>query len=804
MPPERHVGKPGRKVDATDKVLGRTRYTADLSLPRMLACKLLRSPEPHAVLEGVDASAALAMPGVVAVLTGQDLPIPFGLFPISMDEHALCTDRVRFVGDPIAAVLAEDEELAEAGARALRPTLRPLPPVRSIEEAVAPTEHKIHDYVPVANIHRLAAMEFGDIEQALAGSSHVREDLFFYGGNTHLALEEHAALAEWSPDGRLTVWASTQTPHYLHRALVRVLELPFARIRVIAPPTGGGFGGKTEPFGHELVVAKAAMLTGRPVKIVLTREEVFACHRGRHPTLLSMRTGVDAEGRIQGIHVRTILDGGAYGSYGVASTYYTGALQTVTYQVPRYRFDGARVFTNKAPCGPKRGHGTPQGRFALEVQLDKLAEELSLCPAELRRRQLAPAGSTTANFLQIGSMGLGPCLEAVYAASGFRDKHGQLPFGRGVGIACSSYLSGAGRAIYRNDLPHSGASLKLDRGGGVTVYCGTTEVGQGSETVLATIAAEVLGVSPFDVRTVTGDTDLTPVDLGSYSSRVTVMAGRAVLQAAERAQELLRHAVAEKVQVAPEALVFADGRVFDAESPERGVTFSEAVHLAEKTHGTLVTAGSYAPPETPGTYRGAGVGPSPAYSYSAAVVEVTVDAETGIVRPVQVWVAHDVGRCINRQSVLGQVEGSVYMGLGEALMEEMAYLPKRGMLHRRPSLLQYKSPTSVDMCPIETFLIEEPDPEGPYGAKEVGQGPLLPIPPAVACAVYDAVGVRIDEVPITAEKVLKALTAKRAGKEPRVGPKAMPAVPWPTPEKVPPPWEGGDGSALPRPPKEKR
>jgi CO/xanthine dehydrogenase Mo-binding subunit len=540
------------------------------------------------------------------------------------------------------------------------------------------------------------------------------------------------------------------------------------------------------------------MMTGRPVKITLTREEVFYCHRGRHPVLMWVKTGVTRDGAITAMHFRSFLDGGAYGSYGVASTFYTGALQTVTYDVPRYKFEGVRLFTNKPPCGPKRGHGTPQPRFALEVQIDKIAEQLGLDPAQMRRQHLAPANSVTANYLRIGSMGLGPCIDKVVEGSQWGEKYRKLPYGRGIGIACSSYLCGAGLPIYWNNMPHSGVQLRLDRQGGVCVMCGSTDIGQGSDSILAYIVAEVLGIDPFDIRVVTADTDLTPVDLGSYSSRVTLMTGNAALQAAERARELLTIAVAEKLSAPIENITFAERRAFDVENPEVGVTFAEAVQLAEAKYGTIGTVGSYSPPRSPGKFKGAGVGPSPAYSYSAAVAEVDVDPHTGIVTVERIWIGHDIGQSINPTLVMGQVEGSVYMGLGEALMEEMAYRANRNIVHKFPSMLEYKSPTTLEMCDVVTYLIEDPDPNGPFGAKEVGQGPLLPVPPAIANAVYDAVGVRIDEVPITPEKVLAALRANAQGQPARFGPKSVPDVAWPSPLKVQTPAEGGDGREMPR------
>jgi len=797
----RVIGVPRRRVDGRAKVTGQTRFADDICLPRMAHCKLLRSPHPHARIRRMDVSRALAHPGVYLVLTGKDLPVQYGILPVSQDEQALCLDHVRHVGDPVAAVVAREELTAFEALDLIDVDYEILPTICDPEEALATPEPRIHEYGEEGNIHKLVALEFGDVEQGFAEADEIFEDTFFYQGNTHLPIEQHASVAIKDPDGKLTIWSSTQTPHYLHRALAKVLAMPPAHIRVVATPNGGGFGGKSDPFHHEIVVAKAALLLDRPVKICLTREEVFYCHRGRHPVLMKFKTGVKKDGTITGLHLRTLIDGGAYGSYGVASTYYAGALQTTTYHIPRYRYEGCRTFTNKPPCGPKRGHGTPQPRFGQEVQLDKIAERLRIDPADLRLRIVETPNTVTANFLSLGTVNLGECIRRVVEASDWKTKFRKLLEGRGVGMACSAYLTGAGLPIYWNKMPHSGVQLKFDRGGGVSVFCGATEIGQGSDDVLAGIVAEVLGIDPFDVRLFTGDTDLGPVDLGSYSSRVTLMAGNAALQAAERGKALLAEAVALKFEVPKERLRFAGKRVFDSAAPDEGVSFAEAICLAEARFGTIGTVGSYTPPKSPALYKGGGVGPSPTYSYSAAVVEVAVNPLTGWVHVRKVWMAHDIGRALNPTLVRGQVEGSVYMGLGEALMEEQEFrrLPKRlshALVHKFPSMLEYKSPTSLDMPEVLTELIEDPDPRGPFGAKEVGQGPLLPIMPAVANAVYDAVGVRIDEVPITPEKVMKALAEKRAGREPRFGPDHFPQVHWPEALRVPPPWEGGDGNAV--------
>ncbi len=547
------IGVARPRVDGPAKATGQTRYADDIFLPRMLHCKLLRSPHPHARIRSVDTSRAAAKAGVHLVLTGEDFPISYGILPVSQDEYALCRDRVRFVGDPVAAVIARDEATADAALALIAVDYEPLRTLSTPQESLEVEEPRIHDYGDVGNVHKKVGFAFGDVNAGFAAADHVFDDVFFYQGSTHLAMEQHAAVAEAHPDGRLTLYSSTQTPHYVHRALARVLEMPAAAIRVIATPCGGGFGGKCDPFNHEMVIAKAAIRLGRPVKICLTREEVFYCHRGRHPVLLHLRTGVKQDGTITATHLQTLVDGGAYGSYGVASVFYTGALQTVTYHIPRYKFEGCRVFTNKPPCGPKRGHGTPQPRFGQEVQLDKIAEKLDLDPAELRLRIVEQPNAVTANYLKLGTIGLADCLRRVVERSGWRDKFRRLSPGRGVGLACSAYLTGAGLPIYWNAMPHSGVQLKLDRSGLVTLQSGTTEIGQGSDDAQVAIVAEVLGISTRSVYAVTGDTHLGPVDLGSYSSRVTMMAGNAALQAAHKARALLAEAIAAHLEIPAEA-----------------------------------------------------------------------------------------------------------------------------------------------------------------------------------------------------------------------------------------------------------
>ncbi|MGE5817767.1 MAG: xanthine dehydrogenase family protein molybdopterin-binding subunit, partial [Deltaproteobacteria bacterium] len=589
------IGKPLPKVDAMGKCTGETRYANDLELARMCYARLLRSPHPHARIHGIRAEKALQLEGVYGVITGADLPVKFGIMPSTEDEEALAVDKVRYVGDPVAAVAAVNESIAEKALQLIDVEYEILKPILSIEDALAATEEseRIHSWNRRANIQKAVSFEFGDVAAGFDKADEFFEDTFFYQGNTHLPLEEYCCIGQYGPGDKITLWSSTQTPHYLHRALSKVLGLPMSRIRVIATPSGGGFGGKSDPFSHEMCAAKLAMITGRPVKFNLTREESFYMHRGRHPVKMWIKTGVKKDGTLQAMHFRSFLDGGGYSSYGLATVHYTGALQTVTYKLPAYKFEGVRVFTNKPACGPKRGHGTPQPRFAVEIHLDKVAEKLGIDPIDLRLKQLTEPNTITVNGLRITSNGLRECIEKVAERAEWKKKFRKLPYGRGVGFAASTYISGAGLPIYWNKMPHSGVQIRLDRGGGITIFCGSTDIGQGSDSILVYAVAEEFGVSPNDIRVVTADTDLTPVDLGSYSSRVTVMTGNAAIQACGKLKKLLLETAGETLEVPVDDLEMADGQVRSRSYPSRGISFVECVERTESKLGTLGATGSY-------------------------------------------------------------------------------------------------------------------------------------------------------------------------------------------------------------------
>jgi 4-hydroxybenzoyl-CoA reductase alpha subunit len=771
------IGTRQRKVEGLAKVTGRAVYADDLTLPRMLFAKLKRSIHPHARIRSIDASAALALPGVHAVITGRDLPEYFGIIPWTEDEQALCEDKARYIGDAIAAVAADSEALAEEALRLIRVDYEVLPSVDGIDEALAHPEWRVNEKSVEGNISKHVHLEFGPVDEHLAASDEVVEADYWYEGSTHAPLEPHCCVAEFDATGFLTVWSSTQVAHYLHRDLAKVLGLPTQRIRVVQPVVGGAFGGKSEPFSLEFCAAKLSMVTGRPVKILYTREEVFYAHRGRHPMRLRYRTGIRRDGMLTGTDARIHIDGGAYSSFGLVTTYYSGQLLAAPYSLPSYRFDATRVFTNKPCCGPKRGHGSVQPRFAFECQIDKLAERIGMDPIEVRRRNFIGEHARTVNGMRVTSNGFLQCLEEVERASGWRERWRRMPYGKGLGIAGSMYISGTNYCIYPNEMPQSAVQIKLDRSGRATVFCGISDIGQGADSVLAYIVCEELGLGLRDVRVVAADTDLTPVDLGSYSSRETFMCGNACLDAARHLREKVAATLARLWGVPKGDVVLANGMAVAASDPKGcAMTVKEAFQAAEAEHGTLGSVGWYQSPKLGGDYRGGTIGASPAYSFTAHVAEVDCDPETGVVKVERIWVAHDCGRALSPVAVEGQLEGCAYMAFGEAMLETHTFKPTApghgAGLHHGPSLLDYRLPTSLDTPDIRSFIVESVDPEGPYGAKEAGEGPLHPSIPAIANAIHDALGVRCDRLPFSPPSVRRLLAeggAREAWERARAG-----------------------------------
>ncbi|MDE0898433.1 MAG: xanthine dehydrogenase family protein molybdopterin-binding subunit [Longimicrobiales bacterium] len=764
------IGTNMRKIEGLAKSTGRAVYTDDVTFPGMLHGKILRSPLPHARIVSIDVSRAEALEGVHGVITGKDMPVTYGIIPWTPDEYPLCVDRVRYIGDGVAAVAAVDEDTALQALDLIDVEYDELPAFFDPRDSAAadgstPYVHDAKKEGWNGNITKVVQLEFGEVDEGIERADVVVEGDYFFEGTTHTPIEPHCAIGQWDGVGKLTVWSATQVPHYLHRELARVLEVDQANVRVLQPLVGGAFGGKSEPFDLEFCVAKLAMNTGRPVKILYTREEVFYAHRGRHPFHMHYRTGATADGMLTSVDAKILLDGGAYASFGLVTTYYSGQLLCAPYDMPAYRFDSTRVYTNKPACGPKRGHGSVQPRFAFEVQIDKLAEQTSLDPMEFRRRNFIGRNTRTVNEMRITSNGFLECLSAVEGASGWEDKFRKMPFGRGIGVAGSTYISGTNYPIYPNDMPQSAVQMQIDRSGRVAVFSGASEIGQGCDSVVAYIAAEELGVPLEWVRVMRGDTDFTPVDLGAYSSRVTFMLGNAAIDAATKLRCKVQEAVAGHWEVVPGEVLLAGGLAVWSEDTSRQIPIAEAFNIAEAQFGALGATGSYnTPKDVHGKYRGGTIGASPAYSFTAHVAEVDVDVETGVVEVVKIWVAHDCGRALNPILVEGQMEGSAYMGFGEALMEEQVYKDAdhgRAGLHNAPSLLDYRIPTSLDTPELEALIVESIDPEGPYGAKEAGEGPLHPSIPAIANAIYDAIGVRMDRLPFTAPNVWRGIEAAR-------------------------------------------
>src|SRR6202050_369769 len=722
-------------VDAAEKTTGAGKYTDASRAPGIRAGRFRPSPYPHARVKRIDTSRAEKCEGVVAVAVGKDAPNVYGILPVGHDEYPLALDKVRYVGDNVACVVAVTESIAEKAVELVDVEYDLLPAYFDPEESMKAQTHLIHDNKP-NNLEKDYHHAFGDPDRGFADADQIAEARFIANEVTHAAMEPHSTLASFEIDphtgrpGRLTVWSSTQVPYYLQHKLSLVLEIPMSQIRVIKPLVGGGFGGKSEVIPLEIIAAVAARKAQAPVKITYTREEVFWAHRGRPRTIVDLKTGVKNDGRIMAVAARVIQDGGGYCSYGVVTILYSGALLGALYDVPHIRYDGYRVLTNKPACGAMRGHGTVNVRFAFESQLDELAAAIGMDSTEIRRRNLLKAPTITVNGLRVQSYGLPECIEQVFTRSKWRERKGNLPRGRGLGIACSHYVSGAANSIIRSDMPHSTVNIKIDRDGGVVVYTGASDIGQGSDTMVSQIAAEVLGCTMWHVKVIAADTDLTPIDIGSYSSRGTFMNGNATKRAAESVKKQIVEAAAKRMNCAADDVIMRGDRVWKKsvygedssalispsadqnaptvsghvegqilrgsvqqkrkeEPPKDQMSFEEAVVAAIDFHGALSGTGSYAPPPEArgGKHKGAGVGPSPAYSYSAQVAEVSVDEETGEVTVHKVWAAHDCGRALNPVSVEGQVIGSVWMGLGQALQEEMTW--KDGLL-MNPGLLEYR------------------------------------------------------------------------------------------------------------------
>jgi len=756
-------------VDGPEKVSGRAKYTADLIAPQMLAGRIYRSPHAHAEITGVDISQAAKLPGVVAIVTGADCANPFGVLPIARSEHPLARDKVRYKGEPVAAVAAIDAATAEKAIRLIRMHVRELPAYFTAAAALAADAIPIHAKKP-GNLEREVLFELGSVAEGFAKAQLVHEATYNCAEVCQNQMEMHAAVAEYDPlRERMTVHASTQVPYYVHLMLAQILDMDMSRIRVVKPFVGGGFGCRTECLNVELIAALLARRARGSVRIVLTREDTFLTHRGRPETDIRMKLGLARDGKITAVECECIQRGGAHSGYGVVTILYSGSMLYALYDLHNVKYIGKRVLTNTPPCGAFRGHGTVDVRFAFESLLDQMAHAMGLDPMAVRRANFLKSPTFTDNDLMVNSYGLPECIDWVEQQSGWSARKGRLPKGKGLGFACSHYISGASKPVNWTGEPHATVKLKLDFDGSIVVLTGAADIGQGSSTVLVQTVAEVLGLDISRVRIISGDSDLVPKDNGSYSSRVTFIVGNAAIDAANKLKGLLMAAAARRLDAEPGDIECL-GETYRAGAQDKGLTFEEVVREALKASGTTTVTGTYSTiPQSHGgkKYRGAAIGGTMGYSYSAQVVEVTVDEETGQATVDKVWVAHDCGKALNRLTVEGQVQGSVWMGMGQAMTEEAGY--HDGLLVTA-NMLDYRVPTIQDSPPIEVGIVESNDPHGPFGAKEAGEGSLAAFLPALTNAIADATGLRFNNLPVTPDRVFAAIEKRRrAGSRKRTG-----------------------------------
>lgn len=763
IPKNGTIGARTPLVDGVEKVTGKAKYTADIVAVGALVGRILRSPVAHARILSIDTSAAEALDGVVAVCTGAETPIPYGVLPIAENEYPLARDKVRYRGDPVAAVAAIDEITAEKALSLIKVEYETLPAYMTPKAAMKPGAVALHDDKP-NNILREVHAEFGDVEAGFAEAELTREKVFTFAEVNHVHMELNATLAEYDPvRDYLTLNTTTQVPYYVHLKVAACLQMDSARIRVIKPFLGGGFGARTECLHFEIIAGLLARKAKGTVRLLQSREETFIAHRGRPWTEVKMKIGLKKDGKITALALEATQAGGAYAGYGIITILYTGALMHGLYHIPAIKHDAWRVYTNTPPCGAMRGHGTVDTRAAFEALLSEMADELGIDTLKIRQINMLPSIPYTTMYAQkVMSYGLPECLDKVKEASGWEKRRGNMPKGRGLGIACSHFVSGTSTPKHWTGEPHATVNLKLDFDGGITLLTGAADIGQGSNTMATQVAAEVLGVRLNRIRVISADSALTPKDNGSYSSRVTFMVGNASLDAAEALKGILVKAAAKKLDAREEDIEVIDEIFMVTGSQDPGLTFQEVVKAALIDTGTITVKGTYTCPiEYQGDkkIRGSAIGATMGFCYAAQVVEASVDEITGKVTAHKVWVAVDVGKALNPLAVEGQTQGGVWMGMGQALSEETRYDDGR-MMHG--NILDYRVPTMAESPDIEVIIVESMDPNGPFGAKEASEGMLAGFLPAVLEAVYEAVGVRATDFPLSPDRITELLDAKEA------------------------------------------
>ncbi|MBI5440862.1 MAG: molybdopterin-dependent oxidoreductase [Deltaproteobacteria bacterium] len=769
------LGKRLPRVDGPVKVAGAARFTDDLSVAGMLHGKILRSPYAHAKILGIDVSQAEKLSGVRGVIVGTDFgDYRYGLRPDTRDEYPMARGKVRYLGEEVAAVAAVDEDTAIAALKLIRVEYEPLPSVTDPLGALKEGAPRVHEDKP-GNVSVHMKTQFGDVEEAFRQADYVREDHFYSQSVLHGFLEPNSALAIWEAPNRITIWASKQSPYFLYRNLANCFNVPLSNVRLIQPYIGGGFGGKNGGYPVDFIAVMLSKKTGRPVKVVLTQEEVLSSHRRRHPMHVWLKTAVKKDGTLLAHDCRVVADGGAGTGVGpstIANAFY---FLNLPYQVPNVRFEGHRVYTNRPISVAQRGNGIQQIRYACDVQLEMIAEELGLDPVEIRRKNGAYKGYRSPSGMDVKSCGLQETIDQAVEAANWHaeyrpwlSKEGEpLPrIAKGVGLACNSFESGA-RLTGHNCCT---AVIKVHEDGTVSLLTGSTDSGQGSETVLAMITAEVLGIRLEDVMVPQTDSTVTPVDPGSFGSRVSSTAGNAVKIAAEDARDRLLAVASELLEAAPEDIEFRDRKVFVKGSPDRSMRFRD---LARKTVAwgsgtTVIGQGSWGQSINPLNFDTGEGDAGGAYSFGTQAAWVEVDTETGRVNVTKMVVAHDLGFALNPLAVEGQHEGSIAGGVGHTIYEHCVEEDGQTL---NPNFTGYGLPTVYDVpAEMVSLSIETLDPVGAFGAKESGEGTQVSTIPAIVNAIHNAVGVWITELPVTSEKVLKALSEKRS--EGRVGPEA--------------------------------
>ncbi len=751
------IGKSFPNIDSPVKVRGAAVYAGDIKMPGMLIGKILRSPHAHARIVNIDSTKARNLQGVKAVLTGRDtLGLKYGFWrvrPELLDEQGLVTEKVRFIGDSVAAVAAIDEDTAEEALRLIEVEYELLPAVFSLEEAMRAGASVLHDQFQ-NNISAVRKINIGNVDEAFKQCDYVREDRFETQAAQHCSLEPHVCVAEFDGTGKLTVWDSTQSAYFVQVQLAEMLGLRENDVRVVRVHTGGGFGNKVELFANEFCASLLARHTRRPVKIEYTRKEEFTVTRRRVPETIVMKTGVTRDGKILARESTILLDGGAYNSQMPTTTMLSGMFGLLPYRIPNYRYLGRRVYTNNMPSGAMRGHGGPQPNFASEMQLDLIAKEIGIDPLDLRlKNAMQPGDGVPGIAPEILTCGLTECLEKLAEATDWRNKRKNLPPGRGIGLSCYGFVSGGIFNWFKTKLPFSEVQIKLNEDGIVNLYTRAIDVGQGSNTVLAQILAEELGIEFEDVRVLSGDTETSVADLGAWASRQTLQTGNAVKMAAAEAKRQLFEMAAHKLDLDMHEVLEARGRrIYIKGRPDKGMPFTEVVLAVQKAKGgmPIVTRGAYTP-------RDKGL-VSSAWSFGAQAVELEVDKETGVIRYEKVTTAHDGGTAINPALVEGQLQGSAQMSLGWAYTENLLFDDQgRGL---NPNFRDYKVLTAADIPAMESIMVETCEPEGPYGAKEAGEGLTLPTGGAVANAVFHATGFVVKHLPIKPDEIVDSLPAK--------------------------------------------